>query len=100
MQKRSKPHHASRDWPLPPDGDGRLLGLVEEILALVNRHQPEPDEGVQALLVAFLQAASQALDISTAESLDGNRTTLLMMLEQARSVLAERPYSPGTCTVH
>jgi hypothetical protein len=99
MQKRS----GDRNTPassLPPDADCRMVGLVEEILAVLNRHQPEPAEGVQALFVAFLHSASRALDASSEETVDGNRTTLLLMLEQARNVLAERTASPSKYTVH
>ncbi len=94
MQRRSRSRSTVDMSPPLPDSDGRRLELVEEILAVLHRHQSEPDEGVQALLVAFLHSASRALDASSEETLDDNRDTLLTLLEQAKGVLAERPSSP------
>jgi hypothetical protein len=100
MQKRSRTRPGSDYSPLPPHVDGGLVGLVDEILAVLSRRQPEPHEGVQALLVAFLHSASRTLDASSEENLEGNRAALLLMLEQARSLLAERAASPSRYTVH
>jgi hypothetical protein len=102
MQKRSKSPGASRESAhIPRAGNSGVVGMVEHLLDFLSHHQTDRGEGVQALLVAFVQAASRVLEDSGGDELDANRNAILQMLEQARRVIDERPAAPAAgYTIH
>ncbi len=103
MEKRSKTKAPTATFPsITAASDGHDISrLVEGLLAVLGRHEAEPDEGVLSLLTAFMQAADRVMEASSPEETEHNRAALAAMLDHGRRFIETWPqHTPLGWRVH
>lgn len=101
-----KPIKSKDSYPVvrPPeatDDRGDIARIVEDILAVLSRHDAEPTDGVLSLLTALMQASHRVMEVSTPEESEHNRAALVAMLEHGRRFVETWPQeTPSGWMVH
>ena len=95
MQKRAKAKLSQTADPLPETKQepSNVMVMVEGLLAVLERHDAEPNDGVLSLLTALMQSADRLLEVSTPEETEHNRAALISMLEHVRTFVESWPQS-------
>jgi hypothetical protein len=104
MQKRAKTTKEPEMTTPPQESSqepNQIMVMVEGLLAVLERHEAEPNAGVMSLLTALLQSADRLLEVSTPEETEHNRAALIAMLDHVRSFVETWPQTtPQGWRVH